>query len=191
NGDGAGAGAGAGTQAGTGTRAGARNSREPGTPRGPLGGSPAPSSAGARGDDGRVGSGGERHHLRTCPRLGGSRRGGTGAARPGAGRRLWQVAGRRMLPPLRTMLEDSSGPVRVAVLEVFGESGDPSAIEVAHSVLEHDSSPVVRATAIQVIGRAGLDQRTASLAQALDDPDPDVRATAVELLPQGMAGQAG
>jgi HEAT repeat protein len=79
----------------------------------------------------------------------------------------------------------------VAVLEVYGESGDPSAIEVAHRVLEHDSSPVVRATAIQVIGRAGLDQRTASLAQALDDPDPDVRATAVELLPQGMGGQAG
>ena len=50
---------------------------------------------------------------------------------------------------------------------------------------------MVRATAIQVIGRAGLDQRTASLAQALDDPDPDVRATAVELLPQGMGGQAG
>jgi HEAT repeat protein len=111
--------------------------------------------------------------------------------RPDAVRLLWQVAGRRVLSPLRTMLEDSSGPVRVSVLEVFGESGDPSAIEVAHSVLEHDSSPVVRATAIQVIGRAGLDQRTQSLQQALEDPDPDVRSTAVELLPQGMAGQAG
>src|SRR5205814_9303093 len=52
--------------------------------------------------------------------------------RPDAVRLLWQVAGRRILPPLRTILDDSSGPVRVAVLEVFGDSGDPSAIEVAH-----------------------------------------------------------
>ena len=52
---------------------------------------------------------------------------------------------------------------------------------MAHIVLESDSSPVVRATAIRVIGRAGLEQRAASLSQALDDPDPDVRATAVEL----------
>jgi HEAT repeat protein len=111
--------------------------------------------------------------------------------RPDAIRLLWQVSGRKVLPALRRLLEDSSGPVRVAVLDVFGESGDPSAIEVAHSVLEIDSSPVVRATAIRVIGRAGLDQRTSSLSQALDDPDPDVRATAVELLPHGMAGQAG
>src|SRR5918911_4184567 len=36
-----------------------------------------------------------------------------------------------------------------------------------------------------------MDQRAASLAQALDDPDPDVRSTAVELLPQGMGEGAG
>ena len=111
--------------------------------------------------------------------------------RPDAIRLRWQVAGRKVLPTLRKLLDDTSGPVRVAVLDVFGESGDPRAIEVAHTVLETDSSPVVRATAIRVIGRAGLDQRAASLSQALDDPDPDVRATAVELLPHGMAGQAG
>src|SRR5205814_755147 len=99
-------------------------------------------------------------------------------------RLMWQVAGRRVLPALRTMLEDTSGPVRVSVLEVFGESGDPSAIEVAHRVLEHDSSPVVRATAIQVIGRAGLDQRTTALAEALDhltSPDVDDRMLAIAL----------
>jgi HEAT repeat protein len=112
-------------------------------------------------------------------------------SRPDAIRLLWQVSGRGVLPALRGLLEDTSGPVRVAVLDVFGDSGDPSAIEVAHSVLETDSSPVVRATAIRVIGRAGLDQRTTSLSEALDDPDPDVRATAVELLPHGLAGQAG
>src|SRR5205807_5682273 len=105
--------------------------------------------------------------------------------RPDAIRLLWQAVGRRVLPALRKLLGDTSGPVRVAVLDIFGESGDPSAIEVANGVLESDSSPVVRATAIRVIGRAGLDQRTTSLSQALDDPDPDVRATAVELLPHG------
>ncbi|MBI4259574.1 MAG: HEAT repeat domain-containing protein [Actinobacteria bacterium] len=105
-------------------------------------------------------------------------------------RLLWQVAGRAVLPHLRDSLTDSSGPVRMAVLEVFGESGDPAALEVAHSVLEMDSSPAVRATAIQVMGRAGLEQRVASLAQALTDPDPDVRSTAVEVLPQGMGRHA-
>jgi HEAT repeat protein len=105
-------------------------------------------------------------------------------------RLVWQVGGRPLLPHLREVLSDSSGPVRIAVLEVFGESGDPSALEVAHTVLEMDSSPAVRAKAIHVMGRAGLEQRVASLAQALSDPDPDVRATAVEILPQGMGRHA-
>lgn len=112
------------------------------------------------------------------------------ARRPEAVRIVWQVAGRSSLPYLRTLLGDSSGPVRMAVLDIFGESGDPAAIEVAHGVLEVDSSPAVRATAIKVIGRAGLDQRATSLDRALDDPDPDVRATAVEVLPYGMVRDA-
>src|SRR5207302_9878332 len=106
-------------------------------------------------------------------------------------RRILHVSWHKAMPTLRKLLGYTSGPVRFAELDIFGESGDPSAIEVANGVLESDSSPVVRATAIRVIGRAGLDQRTTSLSQALDDPDPDVRATAVELLPHGMAGQAG
>jgi HEAT repeat protein len=89
------------------------------------------------------------------------------------------------------MLDESDGPVRAAVLEVFGESGDPGAIEVAESILENDSSPSMRATAVRVIGHAGLEHRTRSLARALDDPAPEVRATAVELLPNGAAGHAG
>ena len=104
---------------------------------------------------------------------------------------VWQVSGRPVLAHLRELLDDSQAAVRVAVLDAFGESGDPSAIEVAAGMLERDSSPVVRATAIQVIGRAGLEQREAALAQALTDPDPDVRATAVEVLPTGMGARAG
>ncbi len=111
--------------------------------------------------------------------------------RPEAIRVVWQVAGRPALAHLRGLLEDSQAAVRVAVLDAFGDSGDPSAIEVAAGVLERDSSPVVRATAIQVIGRAGIEQREAALAQALTDPDPDVRATAVEALPAGMGPRAG
>ena len=117
-------------------------------------------------------------------------RGGEGQNRPEAIRMLWHVAGRSLLPALHPLLEDSSAAVRVAALEVFGESGDTQTIEVAQRVLERDSSPVVRATAISVIGRAGLDQRVTSLAQAMSDPDPDVRATAVEVLPAGMGRQA-
>src|SRR6266508_2198302 len=91
-------------------------------------------------------------------------RGGEGQNRPEAIRMLWHVAGRSLLPALHPLLEDSSAAVRVAALEVFGESGDTQTIEVAQRVLERDSSPVVRATAISVIGRAGLDQRVTSLA---------------------------
>ena len=110
--------------------------------------------------------------------------------RPDAVRLVWQVGGRTVLPHFHQFLDDPSAQVRVAALEVIGESGDPAAIETARSILERDSSPVVRATAISVIGRAGLDQREASLARALADPDPDVRAMAVEVLPTGMAGRA-
>src|SRR5207237_4741574 len=83
-----------------------------------------------------------------------------------------------------------SAQVRLAALEVIGESSEPGAMDTARSILERDTSPVVRATAIQVIGRAGLDQREASLARALGDPDPDVRATAVEVLPAGLGAHA-
>jgi HEAT repeat protein len=110
--------------------------------------------------------------------------------KPEGVRMLWHIGGRSLLPAVQPLLDDSSAAVRVAALEVFGESADAQTIEVAQRVLERDSSPVVRATAISVIGRAGLDQRAASLAQALADPDPDVRATAVEVLPAGMGRQA-
>ncbi len=110
--------------------------------------------------------------------------------KPEAVRLIWQVGGQALLPHLRAAAEDPSGPVRMAVLEVFGESGDPAAADVAKGVLEGDSSPAVRATALQVIGRGGADQRLASLSQALQDPDPDVRATALEVLPEGMGRDA-
>ena len=119
--------------------------------------------------------------------------------RPDAVRLLWQVAGRAVIPQIHAFLEDPSAQVRLAALEVLGESGEPDAAEVARTVLNAltalaeawgDSSPVVRATAIRAIARAGLDQRESSLARALSDPDPDVRAMAVEVLPSGFGGHA-
>jgi HEAT repeat protein len=106
------------------------------------------------------------------------------AARRGAVRVVWQVGGRAVLPFLVSLLEDSAGPVRLAVLEVFAESGDPGAARLATELLRDDSSAAVRATAVHVLARMPGEARVRGLTQALSDPDPDVRATAVE----SMAG---
>ena len=103
---------------------------------------------------------------------------------------LWQVAGRNALPHLRQSLSDPSEAVRMAVLEVFGNSGDPSSTDVARGILGSDSSPMVRASAVRVLGAAGADQRITALGQALQDPDPMVRATAVAILPESIGREA-
>jgi HEAT repeat protein len=100
---------------------------------------------------------------------------------------VWQVGGRAVLPFLPRLLEDSAGPVRMAALEVLSESGDPTGVTLAQRLLVGDSSAAVRATAVQALVRTGGVERLAALRQALSDPDPDVRATAIELLPQGFA----
>jgi HEAT repeat protein len=107
--------------------------------------------------------------------------------RPRAVRILWRVGGREVLPSLRDLMRSaSSGPLRMTVLEVVGESGDPIAFEMAREALDTDASPAVRATAIQVIGRSALEQRAEALSRALRDLDPDVRSTAVQVLPIGL-----
>jgi HEAT repeat protein len=110
--------------------------------------------------------------------------------RPAAVRTVWQVAGEAVLPALVTLLEDTAGAVRMAVLEVFEESGDASARNLAERLLRGDSSAAVRATAVHTLAATSPSTRLAALPVALADPDPDVRATAVELLPQGLAGES-
>jgi HEAT repeat protein len=110
--------------------------------------------------------------------------------RQAAVRLAWQVGGRGVVPFLPALLSDSAGPVRMTTLEVIGESGDPSAITLAQELLENDSSAAVRAIAVHLLLRSGQPTRSAALARALSDPDPDVRATAVEAIPPGVAGQA-
>jgi HEAT repeat protein len=104
-------------------------------------------------------------------------------------RLVWQLGGNAVLPYLPPLLDDSSGPVRMAVLEVLTESGDPSAARFAQHLLESDSSAAVRATAMQLLARRGGTARAAAMAQALRDPDPDVRATAIETLPPALSGE--
>jgi len=110
--------------------------------------------------------------------------------RPTAVRLVWEIGGRAMLGALIASLGDSAGPVRMATLEVFAESGDPSLDEHAQRLLEADSSAAVRAAAVHALSGARPERRLAALSQAMADPDPDVRATAVDILPRGMAGEA-
>jgi HEAT repeat protein len=110
------------------------------------------------------------------------------AHRQAAVRLAWQVLGQAVLPHLSSLLKDSAGAVRMAVIEVMAESGDPAGMVIARERLAADSSAAVRATAIHALARSEPSSRLDALARALTDPDPDVRATAVETLPNGIDG---
>lgn len=108
--------------------------------------------------------------------------------RQSAVRIVWQVGGRAVLPFLPKLLDDSAGAVRMAVLEVLSDSGDPATVGLAQRLLAGDSSAAVRATAVHALAGGGGAERLGALRQALADPDPDVRATAIEVLPRGFPG---
>jgi HEAT repeat protein len=103
---------------------------------------------------------------------------------------LWEVGGSDAVPALQAALADPSAAVRMAVLDLIGTSGDPSAAEVAGRVLATDSSPAVRAAALQAAVGAPASDRRSLLERALDDPDPDVRATAIDVLAGGLSEDA-
>jgi HEAT repeat protein len=77
----------------------------------------------------------------------------------------------------------------MAVLEVMGESGDPSYVDVARFVLETDQSPPLRAAAVHVIARANI-EISAAMTRAMADLDPVVRAAAMEELTPGLGREA-
>ncbi len=104
-------------------------------------------------------------------------------SQPEAIRMLWQIGGPPVLPHLRPYLDDPSAPMRQAILDVFAESGDPSAVDVVRISLETDVSPVVRARAVRVLSQLTTAPPAAVIVRALSDPDPEVRATAIETLP--------
>jgi HEAT repeat protein len=111
--------------------------------------------------------------------------------RPTAVRIAWRVGGRAVLPFLTPMLEDPVGGVRTAVLESLAEAADPSIPIEASRLLATDSSAAVRATAVRALAEAPAEVRATALATALADPDPDVQAIAVEILPRGAPGVMG
>jgi HEAT repeat protein len=109
--------------------------------------------------------------------------------KPEAIRVLWSASGPTVMPYLRGHLDDSSVPVRMAVLEVMGESGDPSYVDIARFVLETDQSAPLRAAAVHVIARANIDT-SAAMTRAMADLDPVVRAAALDELAPGLGREA-
>src|SRR6266508_193446 len=109
--------------------------------------------------------------------------------KPEAIRVLWSSSGPTVMPYLRGHLDDSSVPVRMAVLEVMGESGDPSYVDVARFVLETDQSAPLRAAAVHVIARANI-ETSAAMTRAMADLDPVVRAAALEELTETLRREA-
>jgi HEAT repeat protein len=111
------------------------------------------------------------------------------ARRHQAVRLVWLVGGRYVLPFVRTLVEDPSASVRAAALEVLNEASDPAAPSLADRLMQRDASPVVRAAAVRILGRAGGERRVGALGRALEDPDPAVRAMAVDALPVELSAE--
>jgi len=109
--------------------------------------------------------------------------------KPEATRVLWRSSGPPVLPHLRAHLDDPSVAVRMAVLEVMGESGDPSGVDVARFVLETDQSAPLRAAAVRVIARTNIED-SAAMARAMADVEAVVRATALEELTAALGREA-
>jgi HEAT repeat protein len=87
------------------------------------------------------------------------------------------------------LLGHPSADVRVAVLDLLGETPRPATHEAVRQRLD-DTEPAVRAAAVRAFGVALGQGAVAELARHLDDPDPDVRAAVVVTLVRegGLAG---
>jgi len=101
----------------------------------------------------------------------------------------WEIGGPPVLPHVQAYLDDPAATSRMAVLEVMSEGGYAGAAEVAKRVLETDLSAAVRAAAVRMVGRRGGQTSPGTIARAFQDPDPNVRVTAVEWLPGGTAAE--
>jgi len=110
-----------------------------------------------------------------------------GHVRPAAVRIAWQLGGHAVKATLADLLHDTAGSVRMAVLETLAETGDPADLAFAQERLVADSSAAVRAAALNAVVRAGGATRLAALKRALEDADPDVRASATEVLDPGKS----
>jgi HEAT repeat protein len=109
--------------------------------------------------------------------------------RADAVRLVWEASGRRVLPDLRSLLADPAVEVRVAVVDIARDAEDPASIEAVAGLLTTDASPEVRAAAVRTI--AAGEGALPKIVRALADPDPHVRATAVESMPGSPAAEVG
>jgi HEAT repeat protein len=104
-------------------------------------------------------------------------------------RLVWEVAGHQVLPELRSLLADPAVEVRIAVIDLARDADDRAYIEAVGRLVAADSSPEVRSAAVRAVAKieAGFPRVIAALA----DPDPHVRAAAVESLPSTPASEVG
>jgi HEAT repeat protein len=109
--------------------------------------------------------------------------------RPDAVHVVWQALGTRVSPQLRSLLLDPSIEVRVAVVDVLGQSGDPASVEAVGGLVSSDASPEVRSAAVRAIAKAGAE--IDNVARALQDVDADVRAAAIQHMPGDPADRVG
>src|SRR5207244_1737144 len=80
------------------------------------------------------------------------------------------------------------GAVSTAALGSLAEADEPGTAHEAARLLTSDSSAAVRASAVRALAQAPAETRAWALSSALADPDPDVRAIAVEILPRDAPG---
>jgi len=98
----------------------------------------------------------------------------------------WRAGGRAVAAHLARFLEDPSGAVRSATLEVMHEAGDPNVRRTALDSLLTDPSSAVRLAAVRILATAPCDFRATALERAVRDPDPDVRLAAARALPRRL-----
>jgi HEAT repeat protein len=109
--------------------------------------------------------------------------------RPAAAHLAWRAGGRGVVTALRRLLDDHSGRVRAAVLEILRDAGHPEVRGIALELLASDPSRAVRQAAVSVAASAPAQVRTQALRLAVDDPDPEVRLAAVRELPGGLSDE--
>jgi hypothetical protein len=87
-------------------------------------------------------------------------------------------AGPAALGALETALVDGDPGVRIEALRAQAQRGGEEAVDVLASMVVRDEEPSVRRVAAQLLARDASPEALFALEDALDDPDPDVRAIA-------------
>jgi HEAT repeat protein len=106
---------------------------------------------------------------------------GSAVSRAGACRRLGEIGGREVVPPLLKALRDDVAEVREAAVDGLMRAGQEIAVPQLALVLD-DTSPAVRGRALLALGKLGGKYAVPKVAAHLADPDPGVRVCAIKAL---------